>query len=211
MRQLEHLTAYEVVEEKQLDEMNATGTVLRHKKSGARIFAVSCEDENKVFSIGFRTPPEDSTGVAHILEHSTLCGSGKFPVKDPFVELVKGSLNTFLNAMTYPDKTVYPVASCNEKDFQNLMDVYMDAVFNPNIYKEPKIFMQEGWHYELESPEADLIYNGVVYNEMKGAFSSPEEVLDRYTRKVLFPDNCYGQESGGDPAFIPDLTYDQEI
>ncbi|WP_455437822.1 insulinase family protein [Hungatella hathewayi] len=209
MRQLENLTAYEVVEEKQLDEMNATGTVLRHKKSGARIFAVSCEDENKVFSIGFRTPPEDSTGVAHILEHSTLCGSGKFPVKDPFVELVKGSLNTFLNAMTYPDKTVYPVASCNEKDFQNLMDVYMDAVFNPNIYKEPKIFMQEGWHYELESPEADLIYNGVVYNEMKGAFSSPEEVLDRYTRKVLFPDNCYGQESGGDPAFIPDLTYDQ--
>ena len=196
MRQLENLTAYEVVEEKQLDEMNATGTVLRHKKSGARIFAVSCDDENKVFSIGFRTPPEDSTGVAHILEHSTLCGSEKFPVKDPFVELVKGSLNTFLNAMTYPDKTVYPVASCNEKDFQNLMDVYMDAVFNPNIYNEPKIFMQEGWHYELESQEADLIYNGVVYNEMKGAFSSPEEVLDRYTRKVLFPDNCYGQESG---------------
>ena len=209
MRQLENLAAYEVVEEKQLDEMNATGTVLRHKKSGARIFAVSCDDENKVFSIGFRTPPEDSTGVAHILEHSTLCGSEKFPVKDPFVELVKGSLNTFLNAMTYPDKTVYPVASCNEKDFQNLMDVYMDAVFNPNIYKEPNIFMQEGWHYELESPEADLIYNGVVYNEMKGAFSSPEEVLDRYTRKVLFPDNCYGQESGGDPAFIPDLTYEQ--
>ena len=209
MRQLENLAAYEVVEERQLDEMKATGTVLRHKKSGARIFAVSCDDENKVFSIGFRTPPEDSTGVAHILEHSTLCGSEKFPVKDPFVELVKGSLNSFLNAMTYPDKTVYPVASCNEKDFQNLMDVYMDAVFNPNIYKEPNIFMQEGWHYELESPEADLIYNGVVYNEMKGAFSSPEEVLDRYTRKVLFPDNCYGQESGGDPAFIPDLTYDQ--
>ena len=143
MRQLENLAAYEVVEERQLDEMKATGTVLRHKKSGARIFAVSCDDENKVFSIGFRTPPEDSTGVAHILEHSTLCGSEKFPVKDPFVELVKGSLNTFLNAMTYPDKTVYPVASCNEKDFQNLMDVYMDAVFNPNIYKEPNIFMQE--------------------------------------------------------------------
>jgi len=129
-------------------------------------------------------------------------------VKDPFVELVKGSLNTFLNAMTYPDKTVYPVASCNEKDFQNLMNVYLDAVLHPNIYKEPKIFMQEGWHYELESPESDLIYNGVVYNEMKGAFSSPEEVLDRYTRKTLFPDNCYGQESGGDPAFIPDLTYE---
>lgn len=208
MSQLKNLAAYEVVEERRLEEINAVGTVLRHKKSGARIFAVSCEDENKVFSIGFRTPPEDSTGVAHILEHSTLCGSAKFPVKDPFVELVKGSLNTFLNAMTYPDKTVYPVASCNEKDFQNLMDVYMDAVLNPNIYKESKIFMQEGWHYELENPEAELIYNGVVYNEMKGAFSSPEEVLDRYTRKVLFPDNCYGQESGGDPAFIPDLTYE---
>lgn len=207
-RQLCDLPAYEVVEEKRVEEINGIGTVLRHKKSGARIFTVSCDDENKVFSIGFRTPPEDSTGVAHILEHSTLCGSGKFPVKDPFVELVKGSLNTFLNAMTYPDKTVYPVASCNEKDFQNLMDVYMDAVFNPNIYREPKIFMQEGWHYELESPEADLIYNGVVYNEMKGAFSSPEEVLDRHTRKILFPDNCYGQESGGDPAFIPDLTYE---
>lgn len=178
------------------------------KKSGARLFLLSCDDENKVFSIGFRTPPSDSTGVAHILEHSVLCGSDKFPVKDPFVELVKGSLNTFLNAMTYPDKTVYPVASCNEKDFQNLMNVYLDAVLHPNIYREPKIFMQEGWHYELESPESDLIYNGVVYNEMKGAFSSPEEVLDRYTRKTLFPDNCYGQESGGDPAFIPDLTYE---
>lgn len=207
-RQLCDLPSYEVVEEKRVEEINGTGTVLRHKKSGARIFTVSCDDENKVFSIGFRTPPEDSTGVAHILEHSVLCGSGKFPVKDPFVELVKGSLNTFLNAMTYPDKTVYPVASCNEKDFQNLMDVYMDAVLNPNIYREKKIFLQEGWHYELEDPEADLIYNGVVYNEMKGAFSSPEEVLDRYTRKVLFPDNCYGQESGGDPAFIPDLTYE---
>lgn len=202
------LAAYEVVEEKEIKEINAIGTVLRHKKSGARLFLASCDDENKVFSIGFRTPPADSTGVAHIIEHSTLCGSEKFPVKDPFVELVKGSLNTFLNAMTYPDKTVYPVASCNDKDFQNLMDVYMDAVFHPNIYKEKKIFLQEGWHYELEHADADLIYNGVVYNEMKGAFSSPEEVLDRYTRKILFPDNCYGQESGGDPAFIPDLTYE---
>lgn len=209
MNQSKKLAAYEVVEEKKIKEINAAGCVLRHKKSGARIFTVSCDDENKVFSIGFRTPPSDSTGVAHILEHSVLCGSDKFPVKDPFVELVKGSLNTFLNAMTYPDKTVYPVASCNEKDFQNLMNVYMDAVLHPNIYNEPKIFMQEGWHYELESPESDLIYNGVVYNEMKGAFSSPEEVLDRFTRKVLFPDNCYGQESGGDPAFIPNLTYDE--
>jgi Zn-dependent M16 (insulinase) family peptidase len=208
MNQFKNLAAYEVVEEKDIKEIKASGCVLRHKKSGARLFVVSCDDENKVFSIGFRTPPSDSTGVAHILEHSVLCGSDKFPVKDPFVELVKGSLNTFLNAMTYPDKTVYPVASCNDKDFQNLMNVYLDAVLHPNIYKEPKIFMQEGWHYELESPESDLIYNGVVYNEMKGAFSSPEEVLDRYTRKTLFPDNCYGQESGGDPAFIPDLTYE---
>ncbi len=208
MNQFKNLAAYEVVEEKEIKEINASGCVLRHKKSGARLFLVSCDDENKVFSIGFRTPPSDSTGVAHILEHSVLCGSDKFPVKDPFVELVKGSLNTFLNAMTYPDKTVYPVASCNEKDFQNLMNVYLDAVLHPNIYREPKIFMQEGWHYELESPESALIYNGVVYNEMKGAFSSPEEVLDRYTRKTLFPDNCYGQESGGDPAFIPDLTYE---
>ncbi len=208
MNLFKNLAAYEVVEEKAMKEINASGCVLRHKKSGARIFCVSCDDENKVFSIGFRTPPSDSTGVAHILEHSVLCGSDQFPVKDPFVELVKGSLNTFLNAMTYPDKTVYPVASCNEKDFQNLMNVYLDAVLHPNIYKEPKIFMQEGWHYELESLESDLIYNGVVYNEMKGAFSSPEEVLDRYTRKTLFPDNCYGQESGGDPAFIPDLTYE---
>ena len=209
MKDLRELKAYEVTEQRELKELNGTGTVLVHKKSGARIFTVSCDDENKVFSIGFRTPPSDSTGVAHILEHSTLCGSDKFPVKDPFVELVKGSLNTFLNAMTYPDKTVYPVASCNDKDFQNLMDVYMDAVFHPNIYKEKKIFMQEGWHYELDSEDGELIYNGVVYNEMKGAFSSPVEVLDRYTRKVLFPDNCYGQESGGDPAFIPDLTYEQ--
>lgn len=209
MDQLNKLAAYEVVEEKNMKERNAVGSVLKHKKSGARIFTVSCEDENKVFSIGFRTPPEDSTGVAHILEHSVLCGSDKFPVKDPFVELVKGSLNTFLNAMTYPDKTVYPVASCNEKDFQNLMNVYMDAVLHPNIYKEPKIFYQEGWHYELENPQSDLIYNGVVYNEMKGAFSSPDEVLDRFTRKTLFPDNCYGQESGGDPANIPDLTYEE--
>ncbi len=208
MNLLKKLAAYEVVEEKEIVELNATGCVLHHKKSGARIFIIPCDDENKVFNIGFRTPPRDSTGVAHILEHSVLCGSDQFPVKDPFVELVKGSLNTFLNAMTYPDKTVYPVASCNEKDFHNLMNVYMDAVLHPNIYKEEKIFMQEGWHYELEDKDSDLIYNGVVYNEMKGAFSSPEEVLDRFTRKVLFPDNCYGQESGGDPSYIPDLTYE---
>ena len=208
MKGLKDLKAYEIKEERRIEEINAAGTVLEHKKTGARLFLISNEDENKVFSIGFRTPPSDNTGVPHILEHSVLCGSKKFPVKDPFVELVKGSLNTFLNAMTYPDKTVYPVASCNDKDFQNLMDVYMDAVLNPNIYQEEKIFMQEGWHYELESADAPVIYNGVVYNEMKGAFSSPESLLDRYTQKVLFPDTCYGFESGGDPKYIPDLTYE---
>lgn len=172
---------------------------------------MSNEDENKVFYIGFRTPPDDSTGLPHILEHSVLEGSDKFPVKDPFVELVKGSLNTFLNAMTYPDKTVYPVASCNDKDFQNLMDVYLDGVLHPAIYREPKIFLQEGWHYELESPEDELAINGVVYNEMKGAFSSPESVLDRFTRNVLFPDTTYSNESGGDPAVIPELTYENSL
>ena len=165
-------------------------------------------DENKVFSVGFRTPPTDDTGVPHILEHSTLCGSKKFPVKDPFIELLKGSLNTFLNAMTYPDKTVYPVASCNDKDFANLMEVYMDAVFYPNVYLHEEIFKQEGWHYELENVDADIIYNGVVYNEMKGAFSSPEQVVMRESRHALFPDTTYGVESGGDPEFIPNLTYE---
>ena len=167
---------------------------------------MSNEDNNKEFCIGFRTPPSDSTGVPHIIEHTVLCGSDKFPVKDPFVELVKGSLNTFLNAMTYPDKTVYPIASCNDTDFQNLMDVYMDAVFHPNIGKEKKIFMQEGWHYELEEPEGELTYNGVVYNEMKGVFSSPESVLDSYIHTAMFPDTCYGVESGGDPEDIVKLT-----
>lgn len=208
MQKSEYLTAYEIKQEKVLGEMNSTGTVLEHKKTGARIFLISNDDENKVFTIGFRTPPADDTGLPHILEHSVLCGSEKFPLKDPFVELVKGSLNTFLNAMTYPDKTVYPVASCNEKDFQNLMDVYMDAVLHPNIYNEEKIFLQEGWHYELEDADAPLIYNGVVYNEMKGAYSSPESLLERSVQKLLFPDNCYGKDSGGDPAAIPALTYE---
>jgi Zn-dependent M16 (insulinase) family peptidase len=209
MREWKDLAAYELLNQKYVKELNSESYVLEHKKSGARLFLLSNEDENKVFSIGFRTPPCDSTGAAHILEHSVLCGSEKFPVKDPFVELVKGSLNTFLNAMTYPDKTVYPVASTNDKDFQNLMDVYLDAVLHPNIYKEEKIFKQEGWHFELESEEGPLTYNGVVYNEMKGAFSSPESVLERYTQKLLFPDVCYGFESGGDPKDIPDLTYEE--
>ncbi len=202
------LEAYEVISEEQIEDVHAKGTLLRHKKSGARVALLCNDDENKVFYIGFRTPPADSTGVAHIIEHSTLCGSRKYPVKDPFVELVKGSLNTFLNAMTYPDKTVYPVASTNDKDFDNLMDVYMDAVFHPNIYEEKKIFMQEGWHYELASAEDELKINGVVYNEMKGAFSSPDSVMDRQVQNSLFPDTPYGVESGGDPKNIPDLTYE---
>ena len=203
------LKNYELVQQKTLNDLQSEGYLLRHIKSGARVLLMENSDENKVFSIGFRTPPEDSTGVPHILEHSVLCGSKNFPVKDPFVELVKGSLNTFLNAMTYPDKTVYPVASCNDKDFQNLMHVYMDAVFYPNIYQHDEIFRQEGWSYNLESEEDALTYNGVVYNEMKGAFSSPEGVLDRVILNTLFPDNTYANESGGDPDVIPELTYEQ--
>ena len=203
------LEAYKILHEEDLSGLHSKGTLLRHKKSGARILLMENQDENKVFAIGFRTPPSDSTGVPHIMEHSVLCGSREFPVKDPFVELVKGSLNTFLNAMTYPDKTVYPVASCNDKDFQNLMHVYMDAVFYPNIYQHEEIFRQEGWSYHLESKEGPLTYNGVVYNEMKGAFSSPEGVLDRVILNSLFPDTSYAYESGGDPDVIPDLTYEQ--
>lgn len=206
---IEEMTSYRLVEKKKIEDLNSMSYLLEHKKSGARIALLSNDDENKVFYIGFRTPPEDSTGVAHILEHSVLEGSRDFPVKDPFIELAKGSLNTFLNAMTYPDKTVYPVASCNDKDFQNLMHVYLDAVFYPNIYMEPKIFEQEGWHYEMESPEDELSINGVVYNEMKGAFSSPDDVLEREITNILFPDTPYSNESGGDPEAIPDLTYEQ--
>lgn len=203
------LSAYELLQEEELKGIKSYGHLLRHKKSGARVLLIENDDDNKVFSIGFRTPPKDSTGVPHIMEHSVLCGSKHFPTKDPFVELVKGSLNTFLNAMTYPDKTVYPVASCNDKDFQNLMHVYMDAVFYPNIYQHEEIFRQEGWSYRLDSVEDKLQYNGVVYNEMKGAFSSPEGVLDRVVLNTLFPDTSYANESGGDPEVIPELTYGQ--
>ena len=202
------LQAYELIQERDLSGIKAKGTLLRHKKSGARIALIENDDDNKVFSIAFRTPPKDSTGLPHILEHSVLCGSKEFPAKDPFVELVKGSLNTFLNAMTYPDKTVYPIASCNDQDFQNLMHVYMDAVFYPNIYESDKTFRQEGWSYELEDPDGELKYNGVVYNEMKGAFSSPDGVLDRMILNSLFPDTSYSNESGGDPDAIPSLTYE---
>lgn len=205
------LKNYEVLEAREIKDLNSEGYLLRHKKTGARVALLSNDDDNKVFYIGFRTPPTDSTGVAHIIEHTVLCGSKNFPVKDPFVELVKGSLNTFLNAMTYPDKTVYPVASCNDKDFRNLMHVYLDAVFHPNIYKEEKIFRQEGWHYELEDAEDELTINGVVYNEMKGAFSSPDDVLEREVLNSLFPDTPYGTESGGDPDVIPELSYEEYL
>ena len=206
---LQELAAYELLQEHHLKDLQSEGYILKHKKSGAKVVLLSNNDENKVFSIGFRTPPKDSTGLPHILEHSVLCGSKRFPSKDPFVELVKGSLNTFLNAMTYPDKTVYPIASCNDKDFQNLMHVYMDAVFYPNIYEHDEIFRQEGWSYKLDSADGKLEYNGVVYNEMKGAFSSPEGVLDRVVLNSLFPDTSYRNESGGDPEVIPELTYEQ--
>lgn len=202
------LAEYEILDEHRVEDVQSDGFILRHKKSGARIAILSNNDDNKVFYIGFRTPPEDETGVPHIIEHTTLCGSKKFPVKDPFIELAKGSLNTFLNAMTYPDKTVYPVASCNDQDFKNLMDVYLDAVFNPNITKYEEIFKQEGWHYELTGKDDELKINGVVYNEMKGAYSSPDEVLSSQIYRSLFPDNTYSKDSGGNPECIPKLTYE---
>jgi Predicted Zn-dependent peptidases, insulinase-like len=200
---------FKLLRQEEVKELNSTAMLFEHTKSGARLFNLKNDDDNKVFSISFRTPPKDSTGLPHILEHSVLCGSRKFPLKDPFVELVKGSLNTFLNAMTFSDKTMYPVASRNDKDFLNLMDVYLDAVFYPNIYKYPEIFMQEGWHYELENKDDSINYKGVVYNEMKGAFSSPESVLSRKIQETLFPDTPYGKESGGDPDVIPRLSLEE--
>lgn len=204
------LIQYEVIEQHWMDEIGAEGCLLRHKKTGARLFLIPNDDSNKVFNIVFRTPPSDSTGVPHIIEHTVLCGSDRYPVKDPFSELVKGSLNTFLNAMTYPDKTMYPVASTNDKDFSNLMSVYMDAVFHPSILKSDKSFRQEGWHYELDE-EGNLICNGVVYNEMKGAFSSADDVLNRYTQEALYPDTAYAYVSGGAPEYIPSLTYEDYL
>jgi Zn-dependent M16 (insulinase) family peptidase len=200
---------YNLVQEKEIKELNGTGKIYIHNKSGARVCVIKNDDINKTFSISFRTPPNDDTGLPHILEHSVLCGSRKFTLNDPFVELAKGSLNTFLNAMTFSDKTMYPIASCNDKDFENLMDVYLDACFYPNIYNEPKILAQEGWHYELEKVEADIKYKGVVYNEMKGVFSSPEQILMRKIQQSLFPDNAYQHESGGDPEYIPDLDFEE--
>ncbi len=202
------LDKYQLEKKEVLNDINGIGLALRHKKSGARLALVVNDDDNKVFCIGFRTPAFNDTGTQHIIEHSTLCGSSKYPVKDPFVELAKGSLNTFLNAMTYPDKTIYPVASCNDTDFKNIIDVYMDAVFNPNMYKNEKIFRQEGWHYELESREDDLKYNGIVFNEMKGVYSSPDDILANHITEALFPDTEYSNESGGKPEHITDLTYE---
>ena len=200
---------YTLLKEEYIEEMNGTAYLLSHNKTKARVMLVKNDDNNKVFTIGFRTPPANDTGVPHIIEHSVLCGSRKFPVKDPFVELAKGSLNTFLNAMTYPDKTVYPIASVNDKDFHNLMDVYLDAVFYPNIYKNDKILKQEGWHFHLEKPEDELTYNGVVYNEMKGVYSSADSQLAQAVQQALYPDTTYGFDSGGDPKNIPELSYEE--
>jgi len=198
---------FQLLKEQEIKEFKTLAKIFRHSRTGAQLLSLTTDDENKVFGITFRTPPSDSTGVAHILEHSVLCGSRKYPVKEPFVELLKGSLQTFLNAFTYPDKTCYPVASQNLQDFYNLIDVYLDAVFYPRI--ERSIFQQEGWHFELENTDDPLSYKGVVFNEMKGAYSSPDNLLSEYSLQSLFPDNAYGFDSGGDPKQIPRLTYKQ--
>ena len=211
MNEIKIPSAYTVIKHESVPDVQSEGYLLRHNRSGARVMLLANEDDNKVFCVGFRTTPKDSTGVAHIMEHSVLCGSRKFPAKDPFVELAKGSMNTFLNAMTYPDKTIYPVASCNDRDFANLMEVYMDAVLYPNIYEKEEIFRQEGWHYQLENEEDPIVYNGVVYNEMKGAFSSPDDVVEREIMNSLFPDTVYHHESGGDPQVIPELKYEDYL
>ncbi|WP_207633262.1 insulinase family protein [Devosia aurantiaca] len=199
--------AFELVRDERFAEINSQALLYKHKKTGAEVLSLVNDDENKVFGITFKTPPEDSTGIAHILEHSVLCGSQKYPVKKPFVELLKGSMHTFLNAMTYPDKTAYPVASQNLKDFYNLVDVYLDAVLFPLISEDT--FEQEGWHYELESADAPLVYKGVVFNEMKGVYSSPDSVMHTLSQNALYPDTTYGKSSGGDPKVIPELTYEQ--
>ncbi|MBQ3727688.1 MAG: insulinase family protein, partial [Selenomonadaceae bacterium] len=207
----EELNGFRLKNFSTVEEIGAKTYEFEHSKTGAKLFFAETDDDNKVFYIGFRTPPKDDTGVAHIVEHSVLCGSKKYPLKEPFVELVKGSLNTFLNAMTYPDKTVYPVASRNAKDFRNLQDVYLDAVFNPAMLTTPEILMQEGWHYEIENVDAPLTYSGVVYNEMKGALSSADDILGSKLLHETFPQNCYGFQSGGEPEAIPTLTQENFI
>ena len=198
-------SGFKLIKKEFIREINSQSLFFRHEGNGAEVLVLENDDDNKVFSVAFRTPPENDRGVAHILEHSVLCGSKKYPLKEPFIELIKGSLQTFLNAMTFSDKTMYPLASRNHKDFRNLMNVYLDAVYHPNITEET--FMQEGWHHELESPDDEMIYKGVVLNEMKGVFSSPESIIDRQLSHSLFPKTAYGFESGGDPVSIPDLTY----
>jgi Zn-dependent M16 (insulinase) family peptidase len=205
MTQLTH--GFLLEREERIEELAATALIYRHAKTGARLLSLISPDENKVFGVAFRTPPADSTGLPHILEHSVLCGSRKYPVKEPFVELIKGSLNTFLNALTFPDKTCYPVASANLQDFYNLVDVYLDAVFFPRLTENT--LKQEGWHYDVESVDAPLAYKGVVFNEMKGVYSSPDSLLSEYSQRAIFPDTCYGLDSGGDPARIPDLSFAQ--
>src|SRR6185503_6867421 len=198
---------FELLREQALPELNSAARFYSHAQTGAEFLSIVNDDDNKVFGVTFRTSPRDSTGVAHILEHAVLCGSRKYPVKEPFVELIKGSLNTFLNAMTFPDMTVYPVASQNLQDFYNLIDVYLDAVFYPNITE--MTLQQEGWHYELEKADDPMIFKGIVFNEMKAVYSSPDQLIGQYTEEALFPDTVYGLSSGGDPAVIPDLTYAQ--
>ncbi|RME23206.1 MAG: hypothetical protein D6806_11670, partial [Deltaproteobacteria bacterium] len=200
---------FKLLRREPVKEIGAEALIFEHVKSGAHLMKLACSDDNKTFSVAFKTLPQDDTGVPHILEHSVLNGSRKFPVKSPFEILAKGSLNTFLNAMTSSDFTMYPVASRNRKDFFNLMDVYLDAVFHPLIYRDKRILLQEGWRLELERPDGELAYNGIVYNEMKGAFSSPSRVLDYAVSKALFPDNTYGHSSGGHPDHIPELTYEK--
>ncbi len=207
----EELHGFKVKKISDVAEISSKVYELEHLKTCAKVLYIANTDDNKTFFIAFRTPPTDDTGVAHICEHSTLCGSRKYPLKEPFVELVKGSLNTFLNAMTYPSMTVYPVASRNDKDFKNLVDVYMDSVFYPAMLTTPEILMQEGWHYEIENADSPLTYSGVVYSEMKGALSAPEDILARKAMHELFPDNCYTFESGGDPEFIPNLTQEDFV
>uniref|UniRef100_A0A6N2L3X6 Peptidase M16 N-terminal domain-containing protein n=1 Tax=Salix viminalis TaxID=40686 RepID=A0A6N2L3X6_SALVM len=214
---------FEKVSEEFIGECKSKAVLFKHKKTGAEVMSVSNDDENKVFGIVFRTPPKDSTGIPHILEHSVLCGSRKYPLKEPFVELLKGSLHTFLNAFTYPDRTCYPVASTNTKDFYNLVDVYLDAVFFPKCVEDHHTFQQEGWHFELNNPSEEISYKGVVFNEMKGVYSQPDNILGRTAQlasslfsnclilliSALFPDNTYGVDSGGDPKVIPKLTFEQ--
>lgn len=201
--------SFDVISTDVVNEFGAYCTLYRHKKSGAELLSVSTDDDNKCFGITFRTPPSDSTGVPHILEHSVLCGSRKYKTKDPFVQLLQGSLQTFLNAFTYPDRTCYVVASQNTKDFYNLINVYADAVFHPRATSDPMVHAQEGWHLELEEMDQPLTYKGVVYNEMKGVYSSPDSLLQREAQHSIFPDNTYGVDSGGDPVEIPNLSFEQ--